>query len=279
MSQKLLVILLLFILTLGVGYYFLREKLPEDNSLKTEKGIPLELIYPQPNTEVGCEFELSGKISNQWFFEGSFPVSIVVDGKTVLETQALTEEEWTKEGDISFYSKIKCDSGCVGSGNIVLKKDNPSDLPENDDSFSIPVTFSKTCAVITEDISVKVYFGNSKTDPSALNCEDTYSVTRSIPETLGVGRASLEQLFLGPTADEKTAGYFTSLPEGVSINSLKISNGVAYVDLNEKLNEVAGGSCLVSRVRSQIENTLKQFDTVKSVVISVNGSTEGVLQP
>ena len=152
-------------------------------------------------------------------------------------------------------------------------------MPENDDSFSIPVTFSKTCAVITEDISVEVYFGNSKSDPSALNCETTYSTQRSIPKTLGVGRASLEQLFQGPTAEEKAEGYFTAIPEGLVINSLKISDGVAYLDLNEKLNEVAGGSCLVSRVRSQIENTLKQFDTVEGVVISVNGSTEGVLQP
>ena len=46
-----------------------------------------------------------------------------------------------------------------------------------------------------------------------------------------------------------------------------------------KLTEGVGGTCLVERIRSQIRNTLQQFPTVKSVVISVDGKTEGVLEP
>jgi len=40
-----------------------------------------------------------------------------------------------------------------------------------------------------------------------------------------------------------------------------------------------GGSCRVSAIRAQIIETLKQFSTVKNVVISINGRTEDILQP
>jgi spore germination protein GerM len=40
-----------------------------------------------------------------------------------------------------------------------------------------------------------------------------------------------------------------------------------------------GGSCRVSGIRNQIIQTLKQFPTIKNVVISVEGNSEEALQP
>jgi spore germination protein GerM len=54
---------------------------------------------------------------------------------------------------------------------------------------------------------------------------------------------------------------------------------VARVDFDEQLNYQVGGSCRVMAIRAQIEQTLKQFSTVDSVIISVNGQTEGILEP
>ncbi|MHC1716731.1 MAG: GerMN domain-containing protein [Candidatus Dojkabacteria bacterium] len=277
-KNKLYIYVLVLLVILFGGYYLLTKNLPKNN-VETEKGTSFQLESPLPNTEVSCEFEITGKMPNSWFFEGSFPVSIEVNGKEVFRNVANTEEDWTSEGLKQFYAIVVCKEGCVGNGEIILKKDNPSDLPENDDSFTIPVSFSPACEVPLEKSIVDVYFGSSKEDPDSLNCDTTYKLERSIPKTLGIGRASLELLLVKPISDEKEKGYFTSIPDGVRVNSLRISDGTAYADFNEKLTEGVGGSCLTSRIRSQIENTLKQFDTVKNVVISVNGSTEGVLQP
>nr|MBP6926249.1 GerMN domain-containing protein [Candidatus Paceibacterota bacterium] len=41
----------------------------------------------------------------------------------------------------------------------------------------------------------------------------------------------------------------------------------------------SGGSCLVGEARAQIEQTLKQFSTVKTVKILLNGSEAEALQP
>jgi len=45
------------------------------------------------------------------------------------------------------------------------------------------------------------------------------------------------------------------------------------------LEEAVGGSCRVTAIRSQIEQTLKQFSTVQSVIISIDNRTEDILQP
>ena len=94
-----------------------------------------------------------------------------------------------------------------------------------------------------------------------------------------MGRASLEELFKGPTDTEKNAGFSTSINPGVKIQSLTIENGTAKVDFNEQLEYQVGGSCRVSAIRAQITQTLEQFPTIKNVIISINGRTEDILQP
>lgn len=127
-------------------------------------------------------------------------------------------------------------------------------------------------------MTLKVFFGNRESNPQ-LECDQVFPVTRELSKTEGVGRAALNELLAGPTEEEKALGYFTSLNSGVVLKSIKIEDGVAYADFNEKLDEGIGGACRVTAIRSQITETLKQFPTVQSVVISENGESDLILQP
>jgi spore germination protein GerM len=127
--------------------------------------------------------------------------------------------------------------------------------------------------------TVQVYFGNANLNPGVLDCSLVFPVAREAPKTPAVGRAALEELLKGPTWAEKNAGYDTAINEGVKIRSLSVKDGVAAVDFDAKMQEGMGGSCRVSLIRSQITETLKQFPTVQSVVISVEGNSEDILQP
>ena len=60
---------------------------------------------------------------------------------------------------------------------------------------------------------------------------------------------------------------------------MTIADETAKVDFDETMEKGMGGSCRVSAIRAQITETLKQFSTVKDVIISVNGRTEDILQP
>ncbi len=155
---------------------------------------------------------------------------------------------------------------------------------------------------------LKIYFSNNKKDPQLLYCDKTYPVERTVSRLSNNTESGfaeytylvISKLLDGPTVNEKDEGYLTSINEGTKVQKLIIKDGVATVDFNDKLNEgvarlarLAGalakraeasgvaqaGSCKVQAIRSQIEQTLRQFPEIKKVVISVNGESEEILQP
>ena len=101
------------------------------------------------------------------------------------------------------------------------------------------------------------------------------TVPRDIPRTMTPEKVALEALVAGPI----TGGISTAIPEGTEILSIDIEDGVATADFNEKLQEGVAGSARVTAIREQIEKTLLQFDTVNQVIITVNGQSEGILEP
>jgi len=123
-----------------------------------------------------------------------------------------------------------------------------------------------------------VFFNNDRMDPE-FSCNKVFPVEREILKTQAVARAALTELLKGPTEAEKAQGFFTSINPGVKIQELTIENGVARVDFDSQLEFQVGGSCRVSAIRAEITQTLKQFPTVSSVIISIDGRTEDILQP
>jgi spore germination protein GerM len=125
---------------------------------------------------------------------------------------------------------------------------------------------------------VQVFFNNDRLDPE-FSCNKVFPVQRMVERTPAVARAALQELLKGPLQGEKEQGFFTSLNMDVQIQNLVIENSVAKIDFNEQLQFQVGGSCRVSAIRAQITETLKQFSTVDSVVISIDGRIEDILQP
>ncbi len=107
---------------------------------------------------------------------------------------------------------------------------------------------------------------------------------RSVPPTVGVARAALEQLLAGPTAGEASSvpALSSAVPAGTKLLGISIAGGVATVDLSEEF-ESGGGSFSVRGRLAQLVFTLTQFPTVDSVILKIEGeqvetfSSEGVL--
>ena len=128
----------------------------------------------------------------------------------------------------------------------------------------------------TKTSAFKVYFGKPST--GSYDCSEVFPVRRTVAETAAIGRAAIAELLKGPTEEERAQGYWTSIPAYAELNSLVIADRVAKADFSYGL-EPGGGSCAVTAIRSQIENTIFQFDTVDTVIISVEGDVETALQP
>lgn len=129
----------------------------------------------------------------------------------------------------------------------------------------------------TRTLTLKTYFPNGQ-QGSYADCSKVFAVDRPVAETSAVGRAAINELLKGPTAEERAKGSFTAIPSGAALNSLVIGGRVATADFNELLNP-PGGSCAVTAIRAQIEQTILQFDSVDSVTIQVNGDAATALQP
>ncbi|HEY1041193.1 MAG TPA: GerMN domain-containing protein [Candidatus Paceibacterota bacterium] len=229
---------------------------------------------PQPNGEISSGIELTGKAN--WYFEGSFPVYLLdANGVEMTATPATAQGEWMTSELTPYKAVLNYSTPTTPTGTIVLHNDNASGLPENDKEVRIPVKF-KEYNPDQKLTKVKVYFNNST---QKAECEKVIAIERSVPETQAIARAALDELLKGVMSSELKNGYQTSIQSGVKVKSLDIKNGTATVDFSKELGVNAAGSCHVGAVRAQIEQTLKQFSTVKKVVISIEGNSKDILQP
>ena len=125
---------------------------------------------------------------------------------------------------------------------------------------------------------VNVYFSNEAWGSNE-DCAKVFPVSRTIINAETFGPGALEALLNGVSEKEKAGGYFTSLNDKILLQKFEIKDKVAYIDFNYRFNEGVAGSCKVTAIKAQIENTLNNLPDIDSVVISVNGETKGILEP
>lgn len=130
-----------------------------------------------------------------------------------------------------------------------------------------------------EKVEVNIFFGNTLKNPQAEDCKAVFPVAREIIKSDKIIEVTLEELLKGLTQEEKAQGYISGINQGVRVQKISTEQGILRVDFNSKLEEGIGGSCLVSMIRSQILETLKQFPNVNDVIISINDRIEDILQP
>jgi len=131
---------------------------------------------------------------------------------------------------------------------------------------------------IPDDLTTRettIFLGNIALNPNAIDCEKVFPVKRRIKDEPNVATLTIEKLLAGPNELEKLHGYYSSL-EDAEFNSINILGDVATIDFNKL---PSGGSCLVAQARAEIETTLKQFETIKEVIITLKGDSVDVLQP
>jgi hypothetical protein len=98
---------------------------------------------PLPNQSITSPLTITGKARGMWFFEASFPIVLVDwDGKIIAQGHADAIEDWMTEDFVHFKTTLVYKTPFYGDhGTLILQKDNPSGLPQNDDAVEIPVQF------------------------------------------------------------------------------------------------------------------------------------------
>lgn len=104
---------------------------------------PVILDTPKENEKISSPLTVSGKARGNWFFEANLPLVLTNwDGLIIAEGYATAQEDWMTEDFVPFEGVIEFAKPEYGErGFLIVKKDNPSGLPEHDDAVEIMVFF------------------------------------------------------------------------------------------------------------------------------------------
>lgn len=110
----------------------------------------ITLSNPAANGVVSSPLVVEGMARGTWFFEASFPIQLTNwDGLIIAEGVATASGDWMTEEFVPFTATLTFTNPYpVGAedfmkkGTLILKKDNPSGMPEKDDALEIPVRFA-----------------------------------------------------------------------------------------------------------------------------------------
>jgi hypothetical protein len=95
---------------------------------------------PKSGQAVFQSFTVTGKAPGGWYFEASFPIKVVdPQGNIIAQGPATALSDWMTSEDVAFKADLKLTTNYSGPATLVLMNDNPSGMPENQDSISIPI--------------------------------------------------------------------------------------------------------------------------------------------
>lgn len=131
----------------------------EVGTFTSERGVSLFVTLPAKDSVVGSPLKVTGTTPGTWYFEASFPIVLVNwDGLIIAQGHATAQTDWMTPDQVPFEGTIEFtdilpltkeieDPNLLQSfmkkGTLILQKDNPSGLPENDDALEIPILFAQ----------------------------------------------------------------------------------------------------------------------------------------
>lgn len=155
--NKILIIVLLVIIVGGGFILFNREAVAPTPDTEDPTGDEREVAYtnassdmiivdsPEPGERITSPLTIRGEARGQWYFEASFPFSIVDwDGRIIAESFATAQDDWMTEEFVAFEGALEFqtpDTSVSDRGWLIIRNDNASGLPENDRAIEIPILF------------------------------------------------------------------------------------------------------------------------------------------
>jgi hypothetical protein len=162
-------------------------------------------------------------------------------------------------------------SGCAKKGASSLGP-APSGSPTASPTPTVGTPPSPTGSHTTEPPSTTPPGGKTVSFEVWLSFGDKLFVShRTVPFTVAVGQASLDQLLAGPDPEEVGAAIGTSIPAGLAADITALEGGVATVELSQAFYDTGVPSVSLLR-RAQVVYTLTQYSTITSVRFTSGGA-------
>ncbi|MDP3763137.1 MAG: Gmad2 immunoglobulin-like domain-containing protein [bacterium] len=151
MKKTLLIIVILIIAGLVAWWWFGNKTVVENFGNELEKADLIRLDAPRPNQVIISPLTIRGEARGTWYFEASFPVILTNwDGLIIAQGIATAKSNPTSSDGVNWMTtefvpfeatlNFTVDKNTYSNRELlILRKDNPSGLPEHDDALEIPV--------------------------------------------------------------------------------------------------------------------------------------------
>ncbi len=116
---------------------------PSTHTYTSQGGIAIQLDDWIDQKVITSPATITGKVPGNWSFEASFPIELQTsEGHSLVKAPATLTGNWMTTDLVSFTATLSFDPTSAGdTGYLILHKDNPSDLAENDDSVHIEIHY------------------------------------------------------------------------------------------------------------------------------------------
>lgn len=116
------------------------EELPGTITYNNASSNLIVVELPFPDAVVGKSFSVIGQARGTWYFEASFPVEVLDErGQTLVKLPAQAQSDWMTENFVPFKADIAIPQNYTGKATLILHRDNPSGLAENEASIAFPI--------------------------------------------------------------------------------------------------------------------------------------------
>ena len=133
----------------------------------SEKGVEMIVTSPLKDSVVTSPLTITGEVPGFWYFEATFPVTLVNwDGLIIAEGYATAQGDpdasvgvnWMTEEYVPFTATLEFTDVLpltevvedltqveefMKKGALILQRDNPSGLPQNDDAVEFSIRFAQ----------------------------------------------------------------------------------------------------------------------------------------
>ena len=102
---------------------------------------------PRPNDFIKSPLTIKGTARGTWYFEASFPIELRDENdKKIASGIGQAQGEWMTENFVPFKATLSYTGAHIGKATLILHRDNPSGLPQNDAEIRIPLNFEPPSA-------------------------------------------------------------------------------------------------------------------------------------
>lgn len=129
------------------GYFWcgLKEKciaLQDENCEVTAASTSeIAIFSPTAGEIVTSPLVVTGTALGNWFFEANLPIKLLDEnGDIILAHFGTAQDDWMTTGFVPFAGELTFTTTST-AGYLLISKDNPSALPQNDAAIKIPIRF------------------------------------------------------------------------------------------------------------------------------------------